>query len=180
VHKVSKKSKRKKKSIFLIPNRAVRNQRQSFHHIHTRPVQIEIGTVYTFLAIALFPSTNRTIPTLHIASIVHDHSTSCLSIFFYIYSFFFFLSHQNVASYLCQLDRLEKFTIFQNPGLDIVDIKELKVQLPTLLQIGIGHSETLSDEDVLAFNQLNHRPCIRVYRRMLESSYELDNYTDQP
>ncbi|CAO3571196.1 unnamed protein product [Mortierella alpina] len=86
----------------------------------------------------------------------------------------------NVASYLCQLDRLEKFTIFQNPGLDIVDIKELKVQLPTLLQIGIGQSETLSDEDVLAFNQQNHRPCIRVYRRMLESSHELDNYTDQP
>ncbi|KAF9962216.1 hypothetical protein BGZ72_009294 [Mortierella alpina] len=86
----------------------------------------------------------------------------------------------NFVSYLCQLDRLEKFTIFQNPGLDLLDIKELKARLPTLLQVGIGHSDTLSDEDVLGFNQLNHRPCVRVYRRMLESTDELDNYTDQP
>ncbi|KAF9565630.1 hypothetical protein EC968_004062 [Mortierella alpina] len=86
----------------------------------------------------------------------------------------------NFVSYLCQLDRLEKFTIFQNPGLDLLDIKELKTQLPTLLQVGVGHSDTLSDEDVLSFNQLNHRPCVRVYRRMLESVDELNSYTDQP
>ncbi|KAF9989690.1 hypothetical protein BGZ75_005369 [Mortierella antarctica] len=86
----------------------------------------------------------------------------------------------NLVSYLCQLDRLEKFTIFQNPGIDLLDLKELKAQLPTLLQVGIGQSDTLSDEDVLGFNQLNHRPCVRVYRRMLESADELNNYTDQP
>ncbi|KAG0199151.1 F-box and leucine-rich repeat protein 4 [Mortierella sp. GBA30] len=76
------------------------------------------------------------------------------------------------------LDRLEQFTILQSPGIDLLDLKELKERLPTLLQVGIGFWDTLSNEDVLGFNQTNHRPCVRVYRRMLESTDELINYAD--
>ncbi|KAF9310819.1 hypothetical protein BG003_008065 [Podila horticola] len=86
----------------------------------------------------------------------------------------------NLVSYLCQLDRLEKFSIFQNPCLDLLDLKELQSRLPTLTEVGIGQSDKLSEEDILRFNQSNHRPNVLVYRRLLESSDELATYAYKP
>ncbi|KAF9918665.1 hypothetical protein BX616_006911 [Lobosporangium transversale] len=79
----------------------------------------------------------------------------------------------NLVSYLCQLDRLEKFTILQNHSLELIDLKELKARLPTLVHVGVGLSNNLSEEDLVGFAQYNHRPGIRIYHRMLESSTEL-------
>ncbi|KAG0018953.1 hypothetical protein BGZ81_010009, partial [Podila clonocystis] len=86
----------------------------------------------------------------------------------------------NLVSYLCQLDRLEKFSIFQNPCLDMMDLKELQSRLPTLVEVGVGKSDKLSEEDILRFNQSNHRPSVLMYRRLLESSDELGTYTYKP
>lgn len=83
-------------------------------------------------------------------------------------------------SYLCQLDRLEKFSIFQNPCLDVIDLKELQSRLPTLIEVGVGQSDKLSEEDILRFNQSNHRPNVLVYRRLLESCDELATYVYKP
>ncbi|KAG0369376.1 hypothetical protein BGZ54_010134 [Gamsiella multidivaricata] len=82
----------------------------------------------------------------------------------------------NLVSYLCQLDRLEKFTILQNPGLDLIDLKELKARLPTLVHIGVGVSDSLSKEDLVTFAQSHHRPGVQMYDRMLESSDDLQSY----
>ncbi|KAI1310513.1 hypothetical protein EDD11_003718 [Mortierella claussenii] len=79
----------------------------------------------------------------------------------------------NLVSYLCQLDRLERFTILQNHGLDIIDLKELKTRLPALQHVGMGLSDSLSEEQLSSFTQLNHRPGVRMYHRMLESSEDL-------
>ncbi|KAF9301057.1 hypothetical protein BGZ74_007197 [Mortierella antarctica] len=86
----------------------------------------------------------------------------------------------NLVSYLCQLDRLEKFSIFQNPCLDLIDLKELQSRLPTLIEVGVGQSDKLSEEDILRFNQSNHRPNVLMYRRLLESSDELVTYAYKP
>ncbi|KAG0311583.1 hypothetical protein BGZ99_010069 [Dissophora globulifera] len=82
----------------------------------------------------------------------------------------------NLVSYLCQLDRLEQFTILQNPGLDLRDLKELKEDLPSLIHIGVGISETLSVEQLNEFAKSNHRPGVLMYGRMIESSEELEKY----
>ncbi|KAG0022283.1 hypothetical protein BGZ80_000617 [Entomortierella chlamydospora] len=84
----------------------------------------------------------------------------------------------NLVSYLCQLDRLEKFTILENPGLDYEDLQELHSRLPSLIQIGLGSSEYLADNQIMCFTQSYHRPGIQMYSRMLESSDELDKYVN--
>ncbi|KAI8605875.1 hypothetical protein EDD21DRAFT_362435 [Dissophora ornata] len=81
----------------------------------------------------------------------------------------------NLVSYLRQLD-LEKFTILQNPGLDLRDLQELKAGLPSLIHLGIGVSDSLSEEELLGFAQSNHRPGVQMFSRMLESSDELEKY----
>ncbi|KAF9580275.1 hypothetical protein BGW38_003144 [Lunasporangiospora selenospora] len=81
-----------------------------------------------------------------------------------------------LVSYLCQLDQLEKFFILQSPGLGVVDLKELYKHLPTLTELGVGVSESLSEDDILGFNQAYHRPCVRIYKRMLESSEDFTRY----
>ncbi|KAF9381504.1 hypothetical protein CPB97_007720 [Podila verticillata] len=86
----------------------------------------------------------------------------------------------NLVSYLCQLDQLEKFSIFQNPCLDMMDLKELQSRLPTLIEVGVGQSDRVSEEDILHFNQSNYRPNVLVYRRLLESSDELATYVYKP
>ncbi|KAG0267475.1 hypothetical protein BG011_004509 [Mortierella polycephala] len=82
----------------------------------------------------------------------------------------------NLVSYLCQLDQLEQFTILYKPSLDLRDLKELQTSLPTLVHLGLGTSDILSEEDVLVFNQSHHRPSVRIYKRMLESIDELQDY----
>ncbi|KAF9413899.1 hypothetical protein BGZ94_000578 [Podila epigama] len=85
----------------------------------------------------------------------------------------------NLVSYLCQLDRLERFSIFQNSSLDMIDLKELQMRLPTIIELGVGVSEKLTEQDVLRFNSANRRPNVLLYRRMLESSDELATYVYQ-
>ncbi|KAG0057754.1 hypothetical protein BGZ83_003652 [Gryganskiella cystojenkinii] len=84
----------------------------------------------------------------------------------------------NLVSYLCQLDQLEKFSIIQSPGLDLIDLNELHDRLPTLTDLGIGQCDNLTESEVLMFNQNHMRPCVRVYRSMLESSEELRLFQD--
>ncbi|KAF9192735.1 hypothetical protein BGZ50_008292 [Haplosporangium sp. Z 11] len=74
------------------------------------------------------------------------------------------------------LDQLEQFTILYKPSLDLRDLKELQINLPTLVHLGLGTSDILSEEDVLVFNQSHHRPSVRIYKRMLESIDELLDY----
>ncbi|KAI8346848.1 hypothetical protein B0O80DRAFT_466817 [Mortierella sp. GBAus27b] len=82
----------------------------------------------------------------------------------------------NLVSYLCQLDQLEKFTLLQNPGLDCANLKELKQKLPMLTHIGVGISDQTSEGELLKFATTNLRPGVQMYKRMLESSSELDQF----
>ncbi|KAG0344172.1 hypothetical protein BG004_004677 [Podila humilis] len=86
----------------------------------------------------------------------------------------------NLVSYLCQLDRLERFSIFQNPCLDLIDLKELQARLPTLVEVGVGQSDRFTEEEILRFNQHNCRPNVLAYRQLLESSDELASYVYKP
>ncbi|KAK3810761.1 MAG: hypothetical protein J3Q66DRAFT_443069 [Benniella sp.] len=82
----------------------------------------------------------------------------------------------NLVSFLSQLDQLERFTILQNPGLDRTDLRDLKTNLPKLTHIGVGVSDSLSEEELLKFAQAHHRPGVQMYKRMLESSSELEQF----
>ncbi|KAF9949194.1 hypothetical protein BGZ65_007512 [Modicella reniformis] len=63
-----------------------------------------------------------------------------------------------------------------NPGLDQADLKELRKQLPTLVHIGVGVSDSLSEEELLKFAKSYNRPGVQMYKRMLESSDELEQF----
>ncbi|KAF9274436.1 hypothetical protein BGZ88_003005 [Linnemannia elongata] len=82
----------------------------------------------------------------------------------------------NLVSYLCQLDRLESFTIMQNPRIDYSDLSELAANHKTLLEIGVGPSKGLTEQQINSFNDSRHQPCIRLYKRPVESSEELEHY----
>lgn len=62
----------------------------------------------------------------------------------------------------------------------MMDLKELQSRLPTLIEVGVGQSDRVSEEDILHFNQSNYRPNVLVYRRLLESSDELATYVYKP
>ncbi|KAF8979192.1 hypothetical protein BGZ46_005701 [Entomortierella lignicola] len=84
----------------------------------------------------------------------------------------------NLAAYLCQLDRLEQFTILENPSLNYEKLQHLHDHLPSLAHIGIGSSDILSTNDLVRFSQTFRRPGVETYDRMLESSEELDTYVN--
>ncbi|KAF9906784.1 hypothetical protein EC991_000297 [Linnemannia zychae] len=83
----------------------------------------------------------------------------------------------NLVSYLCQLDRLETFTILQNPRIDFTDLSEMATNHDTLLHVGVGPSKGLTEQQVNSFNDSHHKPCVRIYKRSVESSEELERYT---
>ncbi|KAF9115751.1 hypothetical protein BGX27_006533 [Mortierella sp. AM989] len=80
----------------------------------------------------------------------------------------------NLVAYLCQLDRLEKFTILENPGIDYKDLQDLQARLRSLKHIGLGTSTFLLPDEVVSFTQSNCRPGIQIYTRILDSSEELE------
>ncbi|KAG0283165.1 hypothetical protein BGZ96_012463 [Linnemannia gamsii] len=82
----------------------------------------------------------------------------------------------NLVSYLCQLDRLESFTILQNPRIDYTDLSDLAANHKTLLLVGVGPSKGLTGQQINSFNDSRHQPNVRIYRRPVESSKELERY----
>ncbi|KAG0272784.1 hypothetical protein BGZ95_011424 [Linnemannia exigua] len=82
----------------------------------------------------------------------------------------------NLVSYLCQLDCLESFTILQNPRIDFTDLTELATNHRTLLHVGVGPSKGLTEQQVNSFNDSQYQPCVRIYKRPVDSSEELERY----
>lgn len=83
---------------------------------------------------------------------------------------------QNLVSYLCQLDRLESFTILQNPRIDYTDLSDLATNHRTLLLVGVGPSKGLTEQQINSFNDSRYQPNVRIYKRPVESSGELERY----
>ncbi|KAF9082196.1 hypothetical protein BGX23_012714 [Mortierella sp. AD031] len=63
-----------------------------------------------------------------------------------------------------------------NPRIDFTDLNELATNHKTLLHIGVGPSKSLPEHEVNAFNDSRYQPCVRIYKRPLESSEELERY----
>ncbi|KAG0312818.1 hypothetical protein BGZ97_010816 [Linnemannia gamsii] len=82
----------------------------------------------------------------------------------------------NLVSYLCQLDRLEAFTILQNPRIDYTDLSDLAANHRTLLLVGVGPSKGLTEQQINAFNDSRYQPNVRIYKRPVESSEEFERY----
>lgn len=64
----------------------------------------------------------------------------------------------------------------QNPRIDYSDLSELAANHKTLLEIGVGPSKGLTEQQINSFNDSRHQPCIRLYKRPVESSEELEHY----
>jgi hypothetical protein len=77
---------------------------------------------------------------------------------------------------LCQLDRLEAFTILQNPRIDYTDLSDLAANHRTLLLVGVGPSKGLTEQQINAFNDSRYQPNVRIYKRPVESSEEFERY----
>ncbi|KAF8931632.1 hypothetical protein BGZ47_011748 [Haplosporangium gracile] len=64
----------------------------------------------------------------------------------------------------------------QNPRIDYTDLSDLAANHRTLLQIGVGPSKSLTEQQINSFNDSQYQPCIRLYKRPIESSEELESY----